>query len=350
MFLKVNLDYPINHLKNVRVGMKTSKLAFFPKKGCNQNNFYLRISNSCFLNKICPITVRDRRILNSFYKLYRNESINYQDNWDYIIQACRGFGGLGGRLLSTDSFIPIGIHNDHFVIVNPVGKNLFKSIPEIASFLALNSSLLVYLKHIERECFETLVNVQGFHNIESYPWDCDEIKDDDTYPQLLVNIEKFLSDWNTYTDLRLRINRFNNLLKERNLTYSFEEIDLYPYEHEVIKFFKSYSRNYEAYENMIKVSSLTRLNYVLKINNLIAAVFFIGRIGKDAAGCYANICKYDDFPALQEFAILKLLEKLAYKDIRFFNFGGSETQSLSKFKEKFRPTKRIISNYLVYKG
>ena len=89
---------------------------------------------------------------------------------------------------------------------------------------------------------------------------------------------------------------------------------------------------------------------MLTINDYPAAIFFIGKIGTICAGCYANISNYQEFPALQEFAFLKLMEELRRQGFKYFNFGGSEKETLFRFKEKFHPESFIHSNYIVYKN
>ena len=61
---------------------------------------------------------------------------------------------------------------------------------------------------------------------------------------------------------------------------------------------------------------------------------------KSIANLYANFC-IPAFDGLAEFTIVSVCEALQDKGIDFLNLGGSETQSLDFFKNKFRPVTSI---------
>lgn len=311
------------------------------------------VINSTKVSHLSPINYTDWGHFKQFFSNGKMETKKYQNNWDYITQACRNLGHLGWKYFDGETLIPIGKHNGHFVVVNPLGKNIPYKLAQILPQLKKESGHPVYLKHISNDLFFTLVKEPKYINIAQYPWSKDAPKDDDTYPQVLINVKDFIENHrksSAYRKVRLRLNRFNNLKKKLNLNTEIRELKLENKKEitTVKNFLQEHSKSYAAYHNMVEFPDKDRLSCGYFINNQLEAVLLTGYIDTETVGVYASIFNFQPYPALSEQAFFDFFQFLLNKDIFYLNFGGSEEESLYRFKRKFIPLQEINSNYLVY--
>ena len=148
---------------------------------------------------IQPITTNDFDLYQQFFQ--QTSSIAcYGNSWSYITQACRKLG-LGYKYYDRDILISIGKHHNHFVIVRPLG-NIDHRFIELLKYLYDLSGQPIFIKKIFNSQTEQL-NAKLFSEIRGkdnssgtetnkYVWDEKSIADDDTYPELIFNLEMSL--------------------------------------------------------------------------------------------------------------------------------------------------------------
>ena len=90
------------------------------------------------LDNITDINPEDWKLFREFFKTEWHEP-NYANAWAYIIQACRGAGGLGKKFYDGETLIGLGKHNGHPVLVRPVGKRKPQKIHDLAHQLKEHS-------------------------------------------------------------------------------------------------------------------------------------------------------------------------------------------------------------------
>ena len=172
-------------------------------------------------SNITPITLDDYSLYQEYFQ--REPRMDaYADTFTYITQSCRGFG-LGMKYLSDTQLFSIGCHQNHFVVVRPIGL-LDDSFMGLLNQLYHLSEKPVFLKKIFDDQLDSLLKLGNFewvmHKNEdgslSYGntiWSIDCPADDDTYPELiytgdlLQQSSKRIDEWASYFVTR----RANNL-------------------------------------------------------------------------------------------------------------------------------------------
>jgi len=134
--------------------------------------------------------------------------------------------------------------------------------------------------------------------------------------------------------------RFNYEFRRINIRSNSED--------EILRLVKRFSKNFEAYENILKFPNSVRLEFALFINNKIEAIVILNKLNTECVGCYTNISNYQTFPAIQEWVFFELFHKLREMNIQYLNLGGSETEKLQRFKLKLIPEFLLESAYFVY--
>ncbi len=294
---------------------------------------------------------------------FRQEPVSelYANNWAYIIQACRGSGGLGHKYFDGTTLVSIGKHDGHYVLVRPLGANPVAAVQMLAKRLHKISKKPVYAKHVLPEQAADFKCI-GFSDMRQYPWSAASPLDDDTFPQVVVALDNiFRVEQKESRELRLRLNRFLNYAAE-NLTlqeacflfapelYNPEK-HLYQKTHAVRVLEKWASKNKElmdAYTNMIEYPPSEGFCYIMRIGIKARGFYVFGKIGERTVGCHATIADYRQMPGLSEAALMKCFGSLHNKGIRRVNLGGSETEALYKFKLKFRPHELKEATHMVY--
>lgn len=320
------------------------------------------------IKEITPVTINDYKIYKSFFlKSFKKEyKAPYSFSWAYITQAARGTGhGLGLKFYTQDCLITIGIHKGHFVIIRPLG-NYKKYLSNLLKELVNVSKTPVYIKKLTPPEEEKLKE-SGIYFLkarENYPWSAEWPEDDDTFPEIIIEIDKVLEYEKIpnpkLKNLRSDIHRFLNLKINPKLVL---------YQKEMYKEVFSYLRKFfggdknkdasfaNAYKNMLINLPYNRSNffsYVYYIGNEIVGYFFAERINGESAGLYASTGYPEKkngepkYPGLTPYLHIKMMEQLKQFEIKYLNLGGSEVESLHRFKLKFQPIEKRKINLLIY--
>lgn len=296
------------------------------------------------------ISYNDVSLYENFFK--HEEASNYANNWAYITQACRNLGSLGYKYFTKESLLSLGYHNNHFVIVRPIGTNAVESIKSITKILYRVSGNPVYIKHLSEHQSTVLSKSNDFINMSNYPWEPECPFDDDTYPQVVIDLKNITGDSINKPEnskIRLRLNRFNNVFKSALRFIQYNPMK-YPNQREIaFDIVSRCSKDPSAYENMIMYPAATNFAFLLFLDDKPVGFFTFGNIGNNEVGCFANICEYENYPALAETSLVKIFNLLYCQGIERVNLGGSEIESLHRFKIKLNAFELRNTSNIVYK-
>ncbi len=306
---------------------------------------------------ITPIRPEDEKL---YTKLLCREYAHeiYANNWAYITQACRGSGGLGKKYFDGTTLVSIGLHDGHYVLVRPLGENPVAAVQALSREFYQISGKPAYVKHVLPEQADDLKCI-GFSDIREYSWSESSPRDDDTFPQPVIELDSIIGtkiNEPEHADTRLRLNRFLNNMTERNFFYfHFQDYEPSENEHQktqargVISEWANGDREKAAaYENMVEHPPSEGFNYLVSFANRRVGFMVFGRTGNESAGCHANVCNYRNMPGVSEACMVTAFNKLAVQGIRRVNLGGSETEQLHDFKMKFKPHELREAMHMVY--
>jgi hypothetical protein len=327
--------------------------------------------------QITPITRADRDLYQQFFA-HDQHGTCYGNSLIYLTQACRGFG-LGLKYTDHDMLLSIGYHRGHAVLVRPLGV-IDQRVMDLLAHLRAISGMPVFLKKLFPDQVQQVRQFGMFTEAGSatYPWDTDAFADDDTYPEVILDVAQTIAiatspsgsrrrtsgsagarssleqrSWNTYRRWRATIRRFQQ---------TGQVCQLIPYQRGLAAavrtflqhYFAAQPQNVAAYEHMLTLDdSSTDTNQawssVAYLEGIAAPVGLLiaERLDADSAGYYAHVVSRR-YPGLSEYLLLAILERLQHAGIRWLNLGGSETMSQHQFKRKFVTAEIRAMPMLVY--
>lgn len=304
-----------------------------------------------------PITHQCENLFHFFFRKYKEEFC-YASAWLYLTQAARGCGGLGYYYKIDESFVfALGYHDPHFVIIHPLGE-FPPSFFQLAEQLCNLSGKPVFVKKISFGKQSKLRKLARNTKIEvtttrDYPWTANEPSDDDTFPEIIIDVPQFLelvdpaiSSAKTGKQIRNIRNRSKHFQKNE-LKIDFVSSSCCVTS-EIIRMlnvhFNKDERQVASYLNMIEI--LTRnpetpeyIHFVAKYENQPIGFFVAEKLTPTSAGLYASISLREfagqKLTGLSEYLHLKLFQKLREQGIRHLNLGGAVQEDLYKYKRKF---------------
>jgi hypothetical protein len=347
-------------------------------------------SDSHLAMSISPITAEDIPLYRQFFS-QDGRTYCYGNSWTYITQACRGLG-LGYKYYDGDVLLSIGRHNGHYVIVRPLG-NIDRRFLDLLRFLKRVSRRPVFVKKLFPDQVATLQCLGDFCLASvyardreqavpgKYVWDGSAFADDDTYPELIYDVDLSLelelgrSQWlaayrlaradrpgtfhgrslsRSHYEIRRRIRQFSNL----DIYCRLEKYHA-GMEDGIRRFCADYfglsrRENAAAYENMLKLAQVTDcenpfFRFVAFVDGSTApsGFFVVERLDRLSAGSYASIISRRH-PGLPEYLTTRVMQQLQAAGVRYLNVGGSESHGLHAFKKKYGPVEARTMAMLVY--
>lgn len=300
---------------------------------------------------ISPITQEDQHIYDKFFDKSEH---TYGNSWLYIIQGMYGIGaeGLGYKYYDGEDLISIcfypRIENPDevaFFMVRPLGENVAEKVSELGKFVKENFDVTVYAKKLFKDQYDELIEV-GFKDIKENPWHSVAIAEDDTYPEIIIDVNKTIekaTNLGRVHQLRRSLSNYTKIINDNKYVYK----SYFDYADDALelldKFFNQ--RNYlisspTDYHNIMKKKY--NVNY---FESLVYEDFKVigGYISQEQnnsyASLYATITDRSENNYLSDFIIFHLLHNLQNKGIKYLNLGGSEFSSLQDFKKKYLPFK-----------
>jgi len=332
------------------------------------------------LGYVSPIVPEDRELYQTFFRLEAAENPScYGNSWAYLTQAANGLHlsspryhlGLkycDDRLLVTAGFFPRPIAQDktsHFHFIRPMGawrRHEFQQLCQKAWEL---SKTPVYIKKLTEEQFSYFDDTRGFKRVEEYPWHEMAFAEDDTYPEIKLEINYTLSHLQSRGENELK-DKFHRFKKRHTVQIVDYTVAMKNEAMQIVKnFFEHKNKRIlelstpDDYCNMLSClpSGKNGEDYfaaLFQVDGRWAGFYLAEKLQPGiAAGVHANMALYQEFPYLSEYVILQLCQRLQNAGIKIANLGGSETPGLHEFKMKFRPPSlsgQRKSHWLVYVG
>lgn len=230
-----------------------------------------------------------------------------------------------------------------------MGPSILKVIPKFSQQILSEYLFTTYVKKIFKTQFDYLLT-SGFHDIKKYPWHSASPREDDTYPEQIIDVKKTLLLSETLPrkkHLRKSVVRAHHLTDEYAIVVgetNFKEIawDLSQ------KFFhsqtalreKHYLSDEYDYYNLI-FSNKNNPNIVKGIASIDEQPcgFFLGeKQNEKYTSLYALIILRYRIKYLVDYLMLHLLKNTKTP---FLNLGGSEEEGIHDFKQKYFPSKEL---------
>ncbi len=307
--------------------------------------------------EITPISLKD---ISLFEKFFKKEPHTYGNSWTYVTQGMYGIGpyGLGykyydGKNLSAVCVYPKLEHPNIFCFywVRPMGNQILNIIDEFSKDLLKTKSMPTYVKKIFKEQF-LFLKKKGFKDPAKFPWYSKCPLEDDSLPELIVDIDLLLKEISTNKKSKRLKRIMKNYLsfplehevkiRDINKTNSKKiwkaTIDFFVYRKENPNEYMI-SREYDFY-NMIFYPCRNRLRMAKEIIIGKETVgFYSAEIQSDkTAGIYGVILHRYKYKNLTEYAMIDAFLNLKKKGVKYINLGGSEYQGVEDAKLKYHPS------------
>lgn len=301
-----------------------------------------------------PITLNDFPL---FEKFFQKEPHTYGNSWTYITQGMYGTGlnNLGykyydGKNLSAVTIYPKLEQPNTIVFywIRPMGSTILNIINHFSKNLLKTKGIPTYVKKIFKDQYNFLLK-QDFKPIESFPWHSLCLAEDDTYPERIINVKKTINlarKAKKGSKIRRAFQYYRHYLKKDQIITS----SIFQKKEDVKKVLANFfshqrklnkpnvSRETDFFNLLIenpKVNSI--LENLFYLNNKPVGFFYAEIQNKNFASLYATITNRKLANHLTEYIMFYLIDKLNNLGINFLNLGGSETQTLDNFKNKFLP-------------
>jgi hypothetical protein len=301
-------------------------------------------------------------------------NVGYADTWTYLTQAASGYGlGLHttGYFVSRDQArCVVGLFRRPLSgqlavhLINPLGERRLELICETCEKVANREQILVYIKKADSDLLSMLKTLPSFQWSDHFAWHAMAPKEDDTRPELMLDVSRSLELFepgrlNQARDKYARFNRKHRHFETMWLPLSAKR---YKDARRVIQRFFSHKRERGHieisepfdYENMLIAPSPTSrakglVREICYIDGNPCALLVMESIGtSNALGLYCNLALYQEYIYLSEFVIHRALTVAFENGFRYMNLGGSESEGLHVFKEKFTPVDRLERKWIVF--
>lgn len=318
-------------------------------------------------DKISAVSLEDYETLKKFTE---KERASYGNSWTYITQGLynNGINGLGYKYFDGDNIVFFGISPSKetkelvFYWVRPMGKTIHNHIATLSNKINSEYGLKTIVKKIFPEEKEKYTK-EGFKSIDYFPWHTKAKMEDDTYPELILDIEIFKRNLQEHT-VSKRLKRLYKNYKNFTDKFKVRIVDLNLNNLSdawsiVTNFF--IQKQKEENEYMFSTEK-DYYNMIFKFpykysSNRIAKIFFVdekpaGLIvmeenNNDVVSLYALIALRQKFPFIQEFLMfnsINFAEERGYKKV---NLGGSEYKGVEDAKLKYHPQTKNQMEWLV---
>ncbi len=309
-----------------------------------------------------------------YEKFFQTDSIiapfSYGNSWAYICQAARDnpYKYFDGKTLLTitSSSNP----KNPIRIVRPIGENTVDTIATFCNSLRSNTNRSILLCKLRHEDYISL-KYRGF---EDPVWNLASLEHlpDDIYPQPICTLNNYFKRGEISLEGRKLAKLRGKIARVKSYTDEFKLHPLSPMNtgdaKHVIKtwkssFVKRYSKRSiilpkesgyysDPYTNIItrfstRIDNERYFSLVCYANNIPVGFSFLGRISDIAVAQYVNVCG-NFYKGLSEYLALSTFLLAFRAGYEYVNMGGSETETLFKYNQKFAPERYEKDYYLIF--
>ncbi|HOU75554.1 MAG TPA: hypothetical protein PK957_00320 [Candidatus Dojkabacteria bacterium] len=300
---------------------------------------------------ISPVSLDDYDLFQSFFA--KEKQHTYGNTWTYVTQGVYGLGpnNLGykyydGENLSMLATYPKILEPETIMFYwsRPMGETVLEKIVNISGDIKKKYNLSTHVKKIFPEQADKLKRL-GLKDISTYPWYPSVHSEDDTFPELIIDVKNTISLFDNASrrrNIRHSYLRAQKIVSENHVSVSdknikedgWKVIEQFFIEKETYK--KEILSTKYDYHNMIfnNVGNQNLVRNVVYINSVPMA-FYATDISVDGyTNAYANIVLRGKIPYLSD---LVLTQMITNTNTKFLNMGGSEDESIHRFKLKYVP-------------
>lgn len=298
------------------------------------------------------IVKKDKKLLQEAVEKFRLKSKNYEDSWGYIIQSTR-YGGFKWYDEFTGMLIFFGrkSYSDPTLIIPAFfssHKHLMTIVERMENNLGVSKTIL---KNVDSKDIPQLKKYGFREYFDSENWDKKARFDDQTYPQVIIDLEKMIeAKGKNYQNLRTVLNKKNRFKIRKYSKRDRKSVSQIFYLKDKVsrdKFSGSLESGYFETHEMYLNADLEKF-VITKNSGEVIGFTAVSNISSETFGLVAGLFIPDEKHAaiwgLYQTMLLKYNEGLKYA-----NLGGSEFENTYRFKrEKFMPTQELKKTHLVY--
>jgi hypothetical protein len=309
---------------------------------CKSNNHYT------------PITEDDYEL---FKKFFAKEPHTYGNSWIYIIQGMYGVGpnNLGykyydGINLSAICIYPkIEDETIHiFYWVRPMGPSINEMIVRESHIIYDKYAIPVSATKIFDSQYRYLLD-HGFKSSTAFQWHSTAPEEDDTFPEVINNVKKTINSFEIKGPSRRSFKRYLKIKDEARvvlittdeqknrawrIAQDFFKQNLSVLEHNL-------SNPYDYYNLIFAKHRENYEMYLVYFQERAVGFFDLYTIDAEHVAAHAALMLREEYPNLDDFAIIHLFQELEKRGVNYVNQGGSELPGMNKFKSKFIIEKEI---------
>lgn len=298
--------------------------------------------------EITPITPDDLDLFNRFFE---REPLTHGNSWTYITQGMQSIGpyNLGykyydGKNLSAVFVLPrIGDESDLLFFWNrPMGKDIVSAIVNISSYINSTFNKTVYITKIFRSMYDELL-LKGFRDISELPWHKEAIAEDDSFPEIISDVEETIESFEKNGRARKAYKRYERLCEilhvrkvtsEEDKKLAWEIVDsFFNQDLDSLRVNVSFPENYW---NIVFTSYDPRENlFIIFYEDIVVGMVDIFLGYHSCGNGYASLTLRKSVVGIEDFAMVYILFLLKKEGYKYFNQGGSEKESLDFYKKKF---------------
>lgn len=304
--------------------------------------------------RFSPLTVEDYPL---FERYFQKEPHTYGNSWTYITQDMYGIGEnkLGYKYFDGENLSAVCIYPktenpdlNVFYWIRPMGKSVLDRIDALSKKIFKELNIPTYAKKLFKDQYKYLKN-KGFKDTTGFPWHSLYPEEDDTHPEIILDIENTITTAQKLGKTR-QLNRSLKYYETLKNDPSISVESLYKHSTDAMKvldeFFhegrnKKYSNISEPcdYYSMILVKprNIRMLEKMFFINGNSAGFYFSEYQNEHYSSQYAFITLRYLSNHLSDYLMFDMFDELLKHKTKFMNLGGSESQSLDEYKRKFRP-------------
>lgn len=295
-----------------------------------------------------PITNKDYSLFQSYFD---KEPHSYGNSWTYITQGMYGVGpnNLGYKYYDGENLSAVCIYPkvenpdiNVFYWIRPMGKNMVSKISIYSKKLKKQKKIPIYVKKIDRKNYHDLLDL-GFKNTTNFPWHQSAPSEDDSYSEILLDVDKILENPDKSKQVKNSIKHYHRIKpkvnvqqistkKEQNAAWAVTQ-----------KFFKqnlnsllnNISSPNDYYNLIYSTISANYKMFLIKLSGRPVGIFDLNHNKKNYYSSYCSLTLREEVPNLNDFITIYSCYQVQSNHAQYLNLGGSETLGLDSFKKKF---------------
>jgi hypothetical protein len=309
------------------------------------------------LPNISIVTTEDIPLFNSFFEEeFKQKRETHGNGFSYMIQMMNRIGEedkpkLGYKYFDQKNLIPLVVYpkktnGEEFALyfIRPMGEDALNKIIELTKILREKGfSHPIYVKKVFEDQKDFLLK-NGFSPIEKLPWHPSAPSEDDTYPEMIFDIQLTLNSLKTFgrrRNLKTSYKQSQKLLEKYTISLSEENFEKAAWgitEEFFININEkktNLSNSWDYYNLIFHNPSREGLERkILYLDGNPIAYYIMEKSHKDRYNLYALLSLREEFQYLSDLVLFKIFQKLEHG---FINLGGSEDPGINNFKKKFNP-------------